>query len=166
MADYSDPSYAKQMVRSTSEVEISAVWIFRIFNARFLNRVLFYSKCYFYHLYTGMYSSPDKIKSLFERTEILPLRMAFSVLSKSTLKLFVKEDIVQFQSYLYLWSWAGNISQGKIHFPCNPMQPSNPSSSWLPDLPTGPFHQSVLLTTLSWRSLIFAIRSTWFLDVQ
>lgn len=43
-----------------------------------------------------------KIKSLFERTEILPLGTAFSMLSKSALKLFVKEDIVKFQSYLYL----------------------------------------------------------------
>lgn len=60
----------------------------------------------------SLYSSPDK--SLLERTEILPLRTTFGVLSKNTLKLFVKEDLVKFQSFLYLWSWAGNISWGFI----------------------------------------------------
>lgn len=52
----------------------------------------------------------NKIQSLFKRTEILSLRMPFSVLSKHTLNLFVGEDTVKFPSYLCLWSWAGNAS--------------------------------------------------------
>lgn len=41
------------------------------------------------------------------------------------------------------------------HFSCNPTQSSNSSSSWLPDLPTGPFHQSVVLTTLELKEFSF-----------
>lgn len=44
----------------------------------------------------GLFSSHNKIKSLFKRTEVLLLRIPFSVFSKHTLKLFVGEDIVKF----------------------------------------------------------------------
>lgn len=150
MADYSDPSYAKQMVSSTLEVEISALLIFRFLVLIHWKECYFIiNKCYFFHLSMGLSSSHNKIQSLFKRTDILPLRMAFRVLSKHTLNLFVGEDVVKFPSYFYLWSWAGNASWAKIHFSCSPAQCWNSSSSWLPDLPTGPFHQSVMLTTLS-----------------
>lgn len=150
MADYSDPSYAKQMVSSTLEVEISTLLIFRfLVLIRWKEFYFLRDKCYFFHLSMGLSSSHNKIQSLFKRMKILSLRMAVSVLSKHTLKLFLGEDIVKFPSYFYLWSWAGNASWAKIHFSCSPTQCSNSSSSWLPDLPTGPFHQFVMLTALS-----------------